>query len=190
MAASSFDILGLDEARVQCRADEGEAIDMLLEQAVRSAVDYVSTRTLFPLIDRDQTFNEMPDAKDRPLRLRRLDVKKIRSIKFWTPDQEEREEPGGAVDLSTLGRRHEDKGRTVIWPPSGGWPDRLNETPFEVTVQVGYDLDDENEADEEIRQAIILMTRHFYESPDRFESEFAVYSLLEGIRSRRYGEFI
>ena len=56
-----------------------------------------------------------------------------------------------------------------------GWPDYLRDTGIVVTVKVGFDID---ETEEDLINAIILMTRQFYESPERMEADFAVHALI------------
>lgn len=177
MAATALDVLSLEDARLQCRADDGAENDALLTSAVMNAVSYVSRRTGIPLIDVSKIFNVVPGTNDT-LVIPAADVKRIASIQYWRPGTGAlRLAPAGSVNVATIGRVEDLKnGCTRIWPPAAGWPARLQGSCFVVEATVGFDIDDESEA---LRQAVILMTRVFFENPDRIESDFAVSALIE-----------
>ena len=188
MAGSALDILSLTDAKLQLRIDADDH-DSLVTSAINSAVNYVQHLTGVPLVDADEIFDIYQSSKDQPMSLPTIDVKSIGSIKYWTPTQQLREEPSGSIDgdaISTLGRKNEIRmafgSRTEIWPPEDGWPDSLSGTKFRVTAKIGFDIDAQSES---LRQAVILMTRHFFEAPERIESDFAVVSLLQPWQ--RYG---
>ena len=177
MAASALDVLSLAEARLQCRADDGAEIDMLLTASIEGAVSYVSRMTGTPLVDSNQIFNVLPATKDY-LILPTRDVKGIERIRYWRTTGSLRLEPQGSVSVLQLGRTEElEDGRTRVWGPASGWPTGILEgSCFVVTALVGFDIDDQSKA---LREAVILMTRQFFENPDRLESDFAVVALLD-----------
>ena len=183
MASNALEVLSLEAARSQIRADDGDEINALITSAVKSAVSYVIHMTGIPLVDRDEIFNVSVTGKT-PMILPIRDVKMVQSVKFWrTTTASMRLEPTGTVATSTIGRIEElSNGCTRIWYPTAGWPATLESSPFRVTVQVGFDITEESES---LREAVILMARAFFEQPDRLESDFAVMALIEPWK--RYG---
>ena len=182
MASSALEVLSLEDARLQCRADDGPEHDALLRDAVEDAVGYVSRMTGIPLVDRSENFNVVPSGKT-PIEISARDVKEVEEIRYWQPTQELRESPTGTVTVSDLGRIEELRnGCTRIWYPAAGWPNYLPGSCFQVTVKVGFDITEKSKS---LRRAVILMTRTFFENPDRFESDFAVVALIEPWK--RYG---
>lgn len=176
MAANATDVLSLANARGQLRADEGAEIDALITSAIKSAVDYVSRMTGIPLVDRDVIFNVSESGKT-PLVLPVRDVKEVVCFDYWDFAGELRAEPNRQITVSDLGRIEElENGCTRIWYPDSGWPSKLDDSEFRVTVKIGFDIDD---ASESLREAVILLARVFFENPDRFESEFAVMALIK-----------
>lgn len=178
MVATALDVLSLDEARHQCRVDEvSAALDLLVTSAITNAVSYVSRRTGIPLVDVSKIFNVVP-ATNTYLDIPVADVKEIESISYWQPGTGElRLAADGAIDVATLGRIEDLRnGCTRIWSPAGGWPTRLEGSCYVVQAKIGFDIGIESES---LRQAVILMTRVFFENPDFFESDFAVNALIE-----------
>lgn len=179
MATEATDILSLADAKLQLRADDGIAdVDNLVTQAVKSAVGYIEKETGLPLIERQDVYEAPMRGKSLAVIVRARHITAVTEVKYWQTSQEAREEPTGDVPVANLGRRKEDriKGWTLIWPPADGWPDMLGCSLIRFTVTRSYELNESK--DEHLRQAIILMTRNFYDQPERFESDFAVNNLI------------
>lgn len=183
MATQATDILSVDAAKMHIEADDGiPNVNAKVTQAIKSAVAHMEKETGYPLIDREEWFDVYPRGTSLPVILPCRFVINVLDVQYWQQSQKLREEPSGTIAVSALGRRKEDpyRGHTVIWEPADGWPDRLFSSPIRFQVTRGYDLnpEDERPKDEHLRQAIILLTRHFYDQPERFESDFAVNSLV------------
>ena len=188
MAANVTDVLSLADAKLNLRVD-GDDLDSLVTEAITSAVGYIQRQTGVPLLDRPETFKlQRPSKDDDPLVLPARDVKEVTEVDYWTEAQELRQDPAGAVAVATLGRREEVGRVTVVWPPADGWPEVLDQSLMQVTVTLGYDLLEKKDRD--IKNTVIVLTRHFFEQPDRIESDFAVISMIESIKRRRMAELV
>ncbi len=180
MAENATDILSIEAARQQIRVD-GDVENSIIEQAVKSAVSYIARRTNIPLLDRSMTFDAYPCDKTRDgyIEIPTRDVKSITSIQFWGVTDHFNRDPTGTVDVSTLGRIKEVGRVTRIWGPDAGWPADADELErareWIIVANVGFDIDKHSE---DLRDAVILMARHYFEHPDRLESDFAIMALI------------
>ena len=178
MAESALEFLTLAEAKSQLDLDDdpdSTAYDARVTRAVKSAVSYVAHRTGRPLIERSLTVDAPRIGTALPLMVPLLDIKTISAVKYWSVDQELREEAAGSIEPGTLGRRKETLRATAVWAPEGGWPEILRDSTFEVTATIGFDIDEHSE---DLKDAVILMMRHYFEKPDLIESDFAVMALI------------
>ena len=180
MATNPLEILTLEQAREQLnvdadRTDQDEAVT----QAIKGAVSHVMRKTGLPLLDRTLVGYVTPADDDCPVFLPALHVHEITAFAYWETSQKLRDEPSGTIEPEDLGRRVEtpagvlEEG-TWIYPPAAGWPSYLRMSTFKVTALLRYELD---AAAEDVRNQVILMTRHYYEQPEKFESAFAVNAL-------------
>ena len=179
MATEVTDILTLADARIQLGVDDGiPDVDTRVIRALTSAVGYIEKETGVPLIEKPETFVVSIRGNDLPAILPRKYIKSVDEVRYWQSGQEMREEPSGTVEIADLGRMEEITYRdyTLVWPPAGGWPMRLYGSEFRFGVTMEYELN--RTKDEHLRQAVILMTRVFYDAPDRFAEDFAVRSLV------------
>lgn len=178
MATEATEILSVADAKSRVLRVDGDDNDALVLTAIKAAVSDVSLRTGLPLIDRSKIFTVIPNGTKEPLLLNSLYVRQVTEVMYWGPNQALRERPAGVVATADLGRIDpiEYARFTEVWPPVDGWPQRLAGTDFRITATVGYDIPDEE--GESLVQAVALLTRHFYESPDYLEAEFAINSLL------------
>ena len=184
MATEVTDILSLADAKLELQADDGiPDVDRRITRALKAAVGYVEKETGIPLLEQVVSFDVSIRANDIPAILPRLYIKSIDAVLYWQKTQEMREEPQGVIPVESLGRMKADpyKDWTLVWPPADGWPVRLNGSQFRFTVTRSYELD--SSKDEHLLQGIILLLRHFHDQPERFESEFAVLSLIRAWKS-------
>lgn len=182
MAKNALDILSVTDARRQIDVDDDDTSqDPVIETSVIHAVDYVHQITGIPLLDEQVTVEAVTRGSDKPLILVMRDIRSVDAVDYWTTDQAAREAPAGTIeDLETLGQiRETNTGygpMTEIWPPEAGWPARAADMQgLQVTVTVGWDIP---ESGHSVVQAIILLTRLFFEQPDRLDSDFAIHALL------------
>ena len=158
--------------------------DKEIEIALQGAVSHAETYTAIPLIDVSDTVEVCPMGNELPIQLRTRDVKEVKSIKYWLPEQPAREAPAGEIVIAgrdTLGRIDEKLAPmgwvTEIWPPEDGWPTRSSEIPLlRLTCVYGFDLAGQGDS---IRNAIILITRHLFEQPDMEDLPMAAATLLD-----------
>lgn len=171
MAAAATDILSLDDAKLQLRID-GDDHDALVTTAIGAAVSYVAKRTRLPLIDHSRTawFSEAPAKPETRMVIDDPYLTEITSWTYLTTTQDAHGDRDGTIDVSTLGRIETDHlGRTIINPPTDGWPEMDTSWERDVLVQKivytrGYTPADHEDL---IKQAVILVMRDFYEQPDR-----------------------
>lgn len=179
MATQAIEILSVDAAKMHIEADDGiPNVDAKVTQAIKSAVAHMEKETGYPLIEREEEFDVYPRGKSLPAVLPCRFVINVVAVEYWQQSQQLRDEPSGTIPVDDLGRRKENpyRGDTLVWQPEDGWPDRLYSSPIRFRVTRSYELT--RPKDEHLRQAIILLTRHFYDQPERFESDFAVNSLV------------
>ena len=183
MVAKATDILPVASAREQLDLDEDdESMDTEIETAIKGAVTQAAQYTGIPLIDAKHTRDVVVMGDELPIQLMRLrDVSEVNEIKYWVPGQQAREVPNGNIDVATLGRMDEKLLAhgwvTEIWPPEGGWPNRLHELPdLRVTYTRSYAIGD---SESSIVNAIILTTRHLFEQPEMEDLPMAAATLLD-----------
>ena len=191
MAANPTDILSVADAREQLRV--GADADSLIATAIEQAVYYVATLTGLPLLDvQEDVYARIPVTEKSAAFLPVLDVMAVRTFQYWQNSQHLRESPNGSFDLSDdtaenyAVLRLDDPGLdyTPLWRSNADWPSFLPLSKVKVGVTRGIDLAGVHRP---IKQAVILMMRQFFESPERFESSFAVNALLEPLKRRNYG---
>ena len=182
MADTAVEILSLAAAKAQLDIVETDSThDANILMAISNAVNYAVEMTGIPLLKRSEQEDIFPRGKDAPAKVQTRDVQSVDKILYWTPTQTAREEPAGEIeDLTTLGEiRPTDTRmgwRTEIWPPQDGWPERSAYMPhLRITYTLNWDIPDKGHS---VLQAIILLTRLFFEQPERLETDFAIHALL------------
>ena len=121
MADSATDILSVEDAKMQVRADGDEPeINAIIERAIKGAVGYVERYTRIPLIDRERIFTLNTCGTDEPLVIPVRDVKEVVSARYWEAAQKIRENPSGTITVANLGRLDERLVDTHLYPPAEG----------------------------------------------------------------------
>ena len=199
MAQAATDVLSLAAARVQLLLDPLDdaasqaLVDAQVLSAIGSAVAYVADRTGYPLIDSTAEFETRPTSLDDRgvIALPVRDVTAVRSVTYYAAGDRVVGPRSGNIDPLPH-QYHERAGWTLLSAPPQHWPGGPGSVlpaeldpslPWSVTVSKGYNL--ASPLDEDIRQAVIIMTRHFFEQPDYIESGFSVLWMIDGIRARR-----
>ena len=194
MATSATDIISLNEAKRQVGISEDDTSDDAnVTSAISGAVGVAQSFLEIPLLDVNETLRETDRqicfySASQPIMVRARDIYPappnpnpdsltdgIEAIRYWTTDQEIREEAGGTIDVATLGRRVESWPSTLIYPPDDGWPERLSQTGFEIDVRRGYEI---KTGQEDIKSAILILTQMIYDAPDRIDQRSAPFTLL------------
>lgn len=185
MAETALEVLSLADARAQLDILESETEqDSLIESAIISAVNYVMEMTGIPLIEKTLTWLTCPKDNQEPIILPYRDVKSIEHIKYWQPGQYKGEAPAGEIaDLQSLGERREVQDVdevgwvTQVWPSADGWPsERLSDlNGFRVEFKIGWEIPEQGH---DIRHAIILIMRQFFEQPEDMSSMETVKMML------------
>lgn len=180
MATQATDVLSLDDAKGQLYIPpDDDSRDAKVRQALRSAVSTVQRLTDKPLLDVTLTaLVDRPADRHAPVFLPHTFIHEITAVAYWETDQALREAPTGSVTVGDLGRRHQEDGGAWLYPPAAGWPAVLRNSRLSLTLLRRYDPIPET--DEEVRHGVILFLRHYFEQPERMESDFAVYSLMRG----------
>ena len=192
MAESATDILSIEDAKTQLRIG-GDSVDALVMAAVTNAVAYVSNRTGIPLVDRDDTvYCPLPASKQSCITIPRVDCKQIRHLHYYEPDQDLNAEPNASLqgwdptgaNYTTFHFGEPGLITTPLYRTGQDWPDFRTGSRIQIVVRRGFTLGAD---DEGLKAAVILMMRHFYEAPERFESDFAVNALLDSYQRRIFG---
>ena len=187
MATTAIEILSLAEAKQQLWIDN-DSQDLQIILAIQSAVHYVSIMTGLPLIVKQTIYPVCPPIDEKsPIRLQfrflrpqTNQPKGISSIQYWDPTKEKRDGPTIYIDVNTIGYiRNFNSLPVEVYPPDNGWPSVLEGTEFIFTINQEYTLNDEGDT---VKQAVILMTRQFYENPQNFESSLAVNAILTSLK--------
>ena len=118
------------------------------------------------------------------------DVDSVRSLLYFAANDTLGRAPTGNID-PVPHVFEEVKGFTLIRAPEGHWPSDSEELntrlPWRLTLHRNYKLVPNRDA--EIKQAIILMTRQFFEQPEVYESNFAVNALIDTIVGQRLSDY-
>ena len=161
MAENATDILSVADARLQFRAPDNAEENAIIEQNIKSAVDYVQERTGIPLINVTEAKEVFPHEDTGTLLLEGRFIKEVTEIKYWEPTQELRENPSGTVTLTDLGRLNIDSWCADQYPPAAGWPERMAWSPLR--VEFTQEFTHESRGYENIKTAVILVAREYYE---------------------------
>ena len=189
MATDAVEILPLAQAKVQLYIEPDRTdLDGRVTSAIKAAVAHVQNASGLPLLDVTEPYDVAPSGKTRPVLIPAQHIVDVTELKFWQPAQKLREEPMGTVDVTSLGRRFGDSSPllrgTWLWPPEDGWPSRLAGSCLRVTVLRRFEIP---KHEEDIRHDIIVWMRHYYEQPEKIESDFAVLALDAAVRARHSG---
>ena len=135
------------------------AQDQLLQAQISSAISFISHEQPAPLIDQTETILVEPVAGDDQLVFAAVGVKSISGIKYWTSSGSLRESPDGTIAGADLGRFVPDRRFAGVYGPSGGWPEVLRDSRFEVTFVRGI----EDALIPAFRAAVAAQVRHHYD---------------------------
>ena len=164
MPNTAEEILSLAEAKRHLRIDDdSQDGNSLVSSCVENAVSDVMRRTGLPLIDRIirldlfRPYNSM-DAIF--VGVMPGELRSIQSILYWTADSDLRDDPGGSITISDLGRM--DLKFAAVWPPVDGWPVVLKNSTLQVNLTIGFDI---GPTEKSILQGIILTTKTILRKP-------------------------
>ena len=135
------------------------AQDALLQAQIDAAISFISHEQPAPLIDQTETILVEPVAGDDQLVFAAVGAKSITEIKYWTKSGVLRSAPDGTIAQADLGRFVPDRRFAGVYGPSGGWPQTLDGSKFEIVFIRGT-------ADSKIpayRAAVATAVRHLYD---------------------------
>ena len=111
-----------------------------------------------------------------PIPIEARALKEVSRIRYWSENGALRTDPTESVDTNDIGRiDSKDEPWNLVYPPASGWPDRLENSLFELQVVRGIDIDDETEA---LKQALVLLVRQLYDGFHEFTATNAVMALI------------
>ena len=177
MAASVTDIISLDEMKTELRLPTDiHDHDGMITSQMKAAASFLSRYISVPLIDVTEIVYGKPKKSDMPIPIEARALKEVSRIRYWSENGALRTDPTESVDTNDIGRiDSKDEPWNLVYPPASGWPDRLENSLFELQVVRGIDIDDETEA---LKQALVLLVRQLYDGFHEFTATNAVMALI------------
>ena len=176
MVAGPLDVISVDEMKEELRFLEPD-FDAAIARQIAAAVDWVEAKTCLPILNRELSFDHpYPDRFDPSIVASFLT--EIRAVKYWQPTDSLRGPPTGTISIGDLQRiESTPTGVFVAWSPADGWPAALPDTPIRWDVTVGL-----AEVPESLVQAVIMLTRHFFDGLGAIRKGHAVFHLVAAHR--------
>ena len=162
MVASATGIVSVDTMKKELRFPENaDYHDDLVERHIKAAVSFAVSQTKLPLVDVTETISvARPKSAETALVIRKSHIKRIIEFKYWSLTEHLWDEPVGVIEPDDLGRLEQVCTMAALYPPSGEWPEVLSGSKFRIKLCRGLLAAD---IPEEVKQAIILIAREFYD---------------------------
>ena len=182
MAAISdpLEIVPLADMRLQLRASDTSDNNSIITANIKAAVGWLIKETGRPILRVTETYSHRPCPGKAPLLIRRQNVTAVTELKYWDADDDDlRSNPTGSI--TTFGRLLLYPTRphlcAYLYPEDDEeFPKVLDGSVYELTLTRGIDF--ALPEAESLKQALILVTREFYEGRREIASNSAIYSLI------------
>ena len=208
MAASFDEILSVDDFKSNYGLQTAVDQDANIQDAIRAAIDYVTSETGLPLMDRvDEVrlplitnagillVDVAPAGTNLPIAFKSSRVTSVVKIEYHEVGQNAAEAPTGLLTTANNDLRiviNRNSSDVLIYPLVNQykWPDRAPETPFVLSLARGVKmtgvLSDTPPIDNQayqIRKTVMLVAERFYYSKSEFRETDAIFSLVSALKS-------
>lgn len=158
------------------------------------AVDFVARSTGLPLLREVKLlYGDRPDKSEDPIVFRGTWITGVSQIRYWTPGTTDPTgQPDGVIAANAIQRiitpssaQDPLQATFYMYPPAGGWPEILEGTYMIVYAVRELVIGIDNDRYEDVKNAVVLMARHFYDGLGVIQPGHALHILVRRLRDYR-----